>query len=398
MQPLIENDLLKRAIGYAGKVFLILRIGTLIWMAILALFVGELIHEPDVLCPTDSLLIDSRQAGFILEPWLRWDTNCYLKIAESGYQANPVLAVWPPVYPLLIRIFMLVASPSVLSALIISGLSTWLAFTLLYWLVAVDYGEKLARNTLFLLAIYPLAFFLVAGYTESLFLSFVLGSLLCARYQRWGWAGILAAGAVLTRNQGIVLVLPLMWEAILQVRAQPEMRFAIFSKAIFACTLPVISFFAFASYVHFGLQTDWPWQILTNYWAQHWGFPWQGFVGNVKALLDTSVLAQWFFWAPSRVLDLFFAFLVPGLLIYKARFIRSTYLVFAWSIVLIGLIKLGPGDILISFSRYLIPAFAFFLVLAPIIEKRPIRVGLLAIGLTLQSLFLGLFYLWSWAG
>jgi len=72
MQPLIENDLLKRAIGYAGKIFLILRIGTFVWVAILALFVGELIHEPNVLCPTDSLFVDSRQAGFILEPWLRW--------------------------------------------------------------------------------------------------------------------------------------------------------------------------------------------------------------------------------------------------------------------------------------------------------------------------------------
>lgn len=39
----------------------------------------------------------------ILEPWLRWDTVWFLKIAKYSYHpASPELA-FPPVYPLLIR-------------------------------------------------------------------------------------------------------------------------------------------------------------------------------------------------------------------------------------------------------------------------------------------------------
>lgn len=290
---------------------------------------------------------------------------------------------------------MLIAPPSILAALLISSLATWLSFFLLYLLVSTEHNEKIARNTIILIAIFPVSFFLVAAYTESLFMALAFGSLLCARRQHWGWAGLLAALATLTRNQGLVLPVVFLWEAFQQYREQPGLHLANLLKVIIACLLPVLTFGAFAIYVRYMLGADWPWQTLSLYWDQHWGFPWQGIIGNA-ARLATLKSSDRFFWVPSTILDLILAIVAPLILAFNYRATRSTYMVFAWLILLTSLTKLGTGDILISFSRYLIPAFPFFLILSPHVEKRRIRLGILAIGLTLQGFLLAMFYLWSW--
>ena len=62
--------------------------------------------------------------------------------------------------------------------------------------------------------LFPTSFFFSAIYTESLFL---LGTVLAfwAAYQdKWWVAGIGGAIAVLTRNLGITLLLPLAWIAV----------------------------------------------------------------------------------------------------------------------------------------------------------------------------------------
>jgi hypothetical protein len=65
---------------------------------------------------------------------------------------------------------------------------------------------------------YPLAFFLAAAYTEGLFLCFAAAALLWARDGRWLAAAAMAFLAGLTRNTGLILVLPLAWEAWRQQR------------------------------------------------------------------------------------------------------------------------------------------------------------------------------------
>src|SRR5215216_42523 len=98
-------DLLKRAAWYAFKLFLALRVGTLAWIFLLALLGGRTIIEPNVLCRSSNLLEHNLNLGSLLGSWLRWDTNCYLLIAETGYTVHAGLTVWPPLYPLLIRLF-----------------------------------------------------------------------------------------------------------------------------------------------------------------------------------------------------------------------------------------------------------------------------------------------------
>ncbi len=147
------------------------------------------------------------------QPWHRYDTTWYVRIALVGYRADDPAIVFPPFYPLLVQAGLpLAAGNAVLSALVVSSVACLLALILLYAAVIAFTGDvHLARRTLILLACYPTGFYLVAGYTESTFLLLMLGCLLAALFNRPWIAAICGFLVALTRIQGFLLVLPLLY-------------------------------------------------------------------------------------------------------------------------------------------------------------------------------------------
>ena len=83
--------------------------------------------------------------------------------------------------------------------------------------------RTLLRAAGFLL-IFPTAYFLHVGYTESLFLALVLGCFLAVRRDHWWLAGALGGLAALTRINGLVLVPALAAEAWLEWDADGRHR------------------------------------------------------------------------------------------------------------------------------------------------------------------------------
>jgi Gpi18-like mannosyltransferase len=391
------RPLQQRAAGYSFKIFATLRTLTLLWVLLFALVGTRTISEPDVLCKTHSLIENSHDAGLLLNSAIRWDTVCYLLIAESGYTVQPGLTGWPPLYPVLIRIFALMFRPPIFAALVVSSLAAWLAFTILYLLITENHDETTARNCLFLYAIYPHSFFLVYGYSEATFFVFVIASLLLAQRKYWGWAGILAGAAALTRNQGILLTIALLWEGVSQFREKPERRFTDLLKPIAASALPLLAFGAFSLYMHEVLKAGWPWQTLSYYWGEYLGFPWQGIMGNAKRLLTVTTSTD-LYWLPTTIVDLLFAVTIPLVLAFNLRLGRSSHMLYAWAVILLSLIKLEPNDTLWAFSRYALTVFPFFVAASPIVNNRYARLGLMALGLTLQGVLVYMFYIWSLAG
>ena len=149
------------------------------------------------------------------EIWNRWDSNHYLTIAQFGYTAvgeQRFLIVYFPFLPLLTKLFELLTGDYLISAFLVSFVAS-LALGLTFWyLIRLDYSEKIARNAVLFLFIFPTAFFLHIGYTESLFLALVVGTFLAARKRNWMLVGILGAFACLTRINGLVLLPALAFE------------------------------------------------------------------------------------------------------------------------------------------------------------------------------------------
>jgi Gpi18-like mannosyltransferase len=152
--------------------------------------------------------------GHSLEIWNRWDSLHYLKLAEYGYSSTDPMKAWLyPLFPWTVRLFAAVTRDYLVAAFVVSGLACAAAAILLRRLVARDYGEAVAQRAVWFFLIFPTAYFLHIGYTESLFLAFMLASLLSARNERWPMAGLFGALCWMTRPTGIVLLPTLAIEA-----------------------------------------------------------------------------------------------------------------------------------------------------------------------------------------
>ncbi|MCL6106162.1 MAG: glycosyltransferase family 39 protein [Actinobacteria bacterium] len=147
---------------------------------------------------------------YFFAPWARWDTGWYLKIARRGYLPQDGSVAFFPLYPFLIAsLRLLFAGNRLMTAIFISLTACLAAFYLLFRLVELDFSTGAARKSVLFLAVFPTSFFLQAVYTESLFLALTVGSFYAARRRRYFLAGVAAGLAALTRNTGVLLLMPL---------------------------------------------------------------------------------------------------------------------------------------------------------------------------------------------
>ena len=149
-----------------------------------------------------------------LEIWNRWDAPHYLQVAQTGYQAKDVLVY--PLFPWCVRLVAFLGGDYLVAALIVAGAALIAAAVLLRRLVELDYPADVAQRGVWFFLIFPTAYFLHVGYTESLFLGLALGCLLAARTERWWLAGALGALSTMTRATGLVLIPTLVVELIHQ--------------------------------------------------------------------------------------------------------------------------------------------------------------------------------------
>src|SRR5207245_1036213 len=108
---------------------------------------------------------------------------------------------------------------------------------LLHRLAAVDAGARTAPWTVLAVALFPTGFFLLAPYTESLFLAFSAGTFVALRADRPWLAGLAAVGASFTRPLGFVLAIPIAVYAIRRVRASRRL-----DVALATLPLPLVGF------------------------------------------------------------------------------------------------------------------------------------------------------------
>ena len=147
-----------------------------------------------------------------LLPWQRWDVDWYLKIVNSGYQSGDGTAQFHPLYAWLALPLARLGLDPLLSLFLVSSLAA-LAFMFVFEACAkLDLDPKTSRVATVLMVSFPVGFILFAPYTESLFLLCAAACFIFMRGQKWIRAGIFGGLAALTRQQGIFLIFPLVWE------------------------------------------------------------------------------------------------------------------------------------------------------------------------------------------
>jgi hypothetical protein len=206
-----------------------------------------------------------------LEIWNRWDALYFQHLAQVGYTASDKLKAWfYPLYPWCIRIVAFISGNFLIAAFIVSAIASVVVAIVLRRLVALDFSTNTARRAVWFFLIFPAAYVLHIGYTESLFLALAIGSVLAARTERWWLAGVLGAFSWMTRANGIVLLPTLGVEAAHQWLAGKRWRWQWLWIAIVPAGFAVYLFlnwrvsgdpFAFLKMRRqlFHMSFSWPW-------------------------------------------------------------------------------------------------------------------------------------------
>lgn len=383
---------LKTAFFYAILAFLFLRI-----MASLVVLIG--IVQPNSVIPvfdaTNNYLMtlenNSVLSKHLLAPWYRWDTTHYLEIAEFGYDYENINTVWPPLYPFLIKMVTFVVKSPLIAALTISGLFSIVAFILLFFLVQDLFDKKTAKDTLFFLVIYPASFYLIAGYSESIFLTFSLAVIILSRRKQWLLAGLFSALATLTRVQGILLVVPIFIELISDYKKQKKKKELIINS-LSLLYAPFI-YGLYSLYVFYGIRADWPWNTLANYWGQQFSFPWMGFIGTTEILLGKINVIDI---TPDivKTANLIFSLASIYFLIKIAKKIPFSLTLYSGLMMILILGKIDNNTSMVSTTRYLVVVFPIFISQAMFVSNKLSRLLVFAISIALQIIFIIYFYWW----
>jgi hypothetical protein len=150
----------------------------------------------------------TRDLGWVTDIWARWDSVWFLRIAEHGYSSvEGASAAFYPLYPasvaVLGRVFF---GHYVLAGIVVSLAATLGAFVLFHDLAETKLGAEGARRAVLYLALFPMALFLQAVYSEALFLLLSVAAFVLAERRRFLPAGIVTGLALLTRPVGVALL------------------------------------------------------------------------------------------------------------------------------------------------------------------------------------------------
>jgi hypothetical protein len=143
--------------------------------------------------------------GYGIDVWARWDSDFFLRIAEDGYDSAS--AAFFPLYPALVGVLgRVLLGHYVLAGVLISLAASLGAFAILYRLAERRLGVEGARRSVLYLALFPMTLFLLAVYSEALFLLLAVAAFALAERSRFLGAGVVTGLALLTRPFGIALL------------------------------------------------------------------------------------------------------------------------------------------------------------------------------------------------
>ena len=381
----------------------------------------------------------------LVEPFRSWDGLWYTSIADQGYgsfaTANP--AYWP-LYPWLMEGgARLTGMPLEVVGWLLSNVFFVVALGFVYALVRLDFPERIARITLWVLALFPMALFFSAVYTESLFLMLAASALYFARTRTWVLAGILGLLAALTRSNGVMLLLPFAVLYVQQYGWAPRRWLTTGLASAALALLPLLGPILFYAY----LEAEEIPQTVTNpafvevqgQWFRFNATPWETFgcaVSGCEAPLDQPYIqrilrddadgnpipyqvvgADWTWvrelvddpgwgnltsfafrdlFAQSDTVELVSLLLFLGLAALGLRILPLYQTAYLLPPLLFPLFQPGAVHPLMSIPRFGIVLFPLFVVLAVLLQRRGPLIAYSVVSGLLLVLFTVQFAHWYW--
>lgn len=297
--------------------------------------------------------------------WHRWDALHFTDIATHGYfspETDPNAAAFFPLFPLLIDALMLVGFDPLIAGMLISFVGSIVAGYYLYRLAELEVGEGAGRRALLYLFLFPTAVFLIAPYSESLFLAGAIPAFYYARRGSWYLVALPTAVAMGARLAGLFVIAGLIVEFIRQRDFKIE-RIAAAGFALAIGLLPLLLYCVFL--------TRATGNFLEFKDAQYLGW------GRMVVTPQESFKATWDTWYQSHPSNWLFAWRVEilaaivGLAFTVWAFIRRYWAYGTYMLVTLGVLMTSTWYF--SIPRMLLSLFPIPILLAHFTQDNPDR-------------------------
>ena len=347
--------------------------------------------------------------GFVIEPFRNWDGIWYGMIAERGYDYHPASTAFWPLYPWTMRATAEFFGIYVETAgVMLSNLAFFAALVVLYRLVKREWGEGAARRSVVLLAFFPTAYYFSSVYSESFFLLFSLLTFYWAKEKRWWLAGLAGALAALTRNVGVLLVIPLaiMFLKDYGFRFDPRR----WPRETLALALPGLGPLIYLGLLWYrfddplltvDVQKGWartqamPWETFQMAFDQ-WGLSWLHLLVESPTWVTLTSREVRFSFSEFESLDIVVAVLIIPLLFYVLRSLPLEYGVYTAIVFCLPLFSPSTIHPLMSFPRFALVLFPLFIGLAVLTQRRWVYASVLVASVLLLAILTIQFTTWFW--
>lgn len=152
----------------------------------------------------------------------------YISLTNRGYSyiynGEYVNLAVAPLYSMLVRIFNPSATGAIRTAFALSNINVVLSAVVLYELMLYEHDRRYARRAVLFFTVLPASFLTTCTVADSTFLLFSLVCYYLLRRRRFIGAAAFGALAVLTRYEGVALILPAVYEFLIYIRADREQK------------------------------------------------------------------------------------------------------------------------------------------------------------------------------
>lgn len=338
--------------------------GGTLWLAS-RVFITSIAFLTQYLRPDNGLIGSS--SSWLFRVLFHWDSSYFRGIALHGYFSDNSASSWPaffPGYPLAARGVALAIDPSgpgaqavAIGMWIVPLVASLAAAVLLFRLADARLSGTGAIKATALFVFWPYALFLVASYSEALFLAFAIGAWLCGTRDRWLAAGLLAAAASVTRPNGVFLAAALLVMYLVRQRSSGR---PVVTWKLGAVAIGFSGAVAYFVYLFSVTGSFLVWTRSQAEWNRSLEWPWVTLVQTAGRMLYASSLDRKIQFG----LDLVFAALLVAAIIYFVRTRRwpeVTYLA-------LTAVSLMTSLSYVSLARNTITLFPIVIALAGVLQ------------------------------
>src|SRR3989344_5217579 len=324
-----------------------------------------------------SMIFFIGKEGNFFESLSNWDGGHYIGIAQNGYSEKFQYAFFP-LYPITINLLNNFVGNYLLSAVLISIISTFFGLQLLYKLMSLDFDRKIADKVIAGILIFPTSFYFLTAYSEGLFFLLTIAAFYFLRTRKLFWAVVFASLASATRLSGLAVVLGLIIEVYLTEGINKKNWYILLSP---------LGFLIYCYFLY--TNTGDPFYFITaeNYWLRTLSLPGIGFWETLKSIFTPGFIDK----NITAATDLIFGIFGLGLAIRTFRFLPISFSIYSFLSVIMPL--LTPS--LSSIPRFLLPIFPLFILIA-LTKNKYLNFAYQLISILILSAFSMMFITGQW--